>query len=422
MWRNIGLQICFIAFATALAGEIRVAPYGWDFRFGLGSSAFFLLLLMLRHVPYIKTGIITGIVVMIFRTFISPTFLMDPATFFQVCTIHLSAMFYYWAFGFGMSIIKEKFLNVNLFLLGAIVVLIDVGSNMVEIFARYLILDMSLTASISWVTTIVVAIVRVYFVIGVYANVKLVQLKALHNEQEKRLNQVLEFGSNLYIESFYLNKTMQTIEQITSQSYHLFRRLDKQNLKEEGREALKIAEQIHEVKKDVQRITSGLNNLYDSKTTTEMDLSHLLKFIIKGNANYSKWLKKDIKFELDQGINFKTSHYLLIITILNNLIANAVEAIEKKGKIMISIKKENDFICFTVIDNGQGIKEKDLPLIFEAGFTTKYNEKGTAATGIGLVHVKSIISIFHGEIVTNLADSRTEITILLPANQIIKRE
>lgn len=422
MWRHVGFQIIFIAFATALAGEIKVEPFGWDFRFGLGSSVFFFLLLMMRQVPYIRTGIITGIVVVIFRTFTSIAFLEDPSSFFQVLTIHLSSMFYYWAFAFGMSKISKRLYTSNLFYLGAVVIFIDVGSNMVEIFARYLLLDISITASISWITTIVVAIVRVYFIIGVYANITLVQLKALHKEQEKRLDQMLEFGSNLYSESFYLNKMMNTVEQITSQSYQLYRKLNERDLKEDGREALAIAEQIHEVKKDAQRIMSGLNNMYDSKSFTEMDLSNILKFVVRGNSNYSEWLNKDIEFVTEQHTQFKTSHYFLIITVLNNLIANAVEAIEKKGQITIEISEKDENIYFSVIDNGKGIEEKDLPLIFEAGFTTKYNDKGVASTGIGLVHVKNIISIFNGEILTDFEDDLTKITIMLPSNQIIKRE
>lgn len=422
MWRHVGFQIIFIAFATALAGEIKVAPFGWDFRFGLGSSAFFFLLLMMRQVPYLRTGIITGIVVVIFRTFTSMTFLADPSSFFQVLTIHLSSMFYYWAFAFGLSKISERLFTSNLFFLGAVVVFIDVGSNMVELFARFLLLDISVTASISWVTTVVVAIVRVYFIIGVYANINLVQLKALHKEQEKRLDQMLKFGSNLYSESFYLRKMMDTVEQVTSKSYHLYRKLNEKGLNEDGRETLAIAEQIHEVKKDAQRIMSGLNNLYDSKSFTVMDLSQILKFVVRGNSNYSQWLKKDIEFVIEQETEFKTSHYFLIITVLNNLIANAIEAIEEKGKITLKIAEKDENIYFSVIDNGHGIEEKNLPLIFEAGFTTKYNEKGVASTGIGLVHVKNIISIFNGKIFTDLKDDLTKITIMLPSNQIIKRE
>lgn len=422
MWRQVRFQIMFIAIATALAGEIKVEPFGWEFRFGLGSSIFLFLLLIMRQVPYVKTGMITGIFVVIFRTLISAIFWQEPSSIFQVLINHLPAMFYYIAFAFGMSKIKEKLLTANLFLLGAIIVLIDISSNIVELSVSYLLLDISFMTSINWLIAVVVAIVRVYFIIGVYANIHLVQLKALHKEQEKRLDQMLKFGSNLYSESFYLKKMMNTIERITSQSYQLYRKLQEKDLHEYGNESLNIAEQIHEVKKDAQRIMSGLNNLYDSKTFTEMEITDILIYIVRGNENYSEWLRKDIQFVTEIDTQFKTSHYFLIITVLNNLITNAVEAIEEKGKIVIRITEKEEYIYISVIDNGKGIDEKDLPLIFEAGFTTKYNEKGIAATGIGLVHVKNIISIFNGEIFTEVEDGQTNITIKLPSSEIIKKE
>lgn len=422
MWRQVRFQIMFIAIATALAGEIKVEPFGWEFRFGLGSSIFLFLLLIMRQVPYIKTGMITGIFVLIFRTLISVIFWQETSSIFQVLINYLPAMFYYIAFSYGMSKIKEKLLTANLFLLSVIIVLIDISSNIIELFVSYLLLDISFVTSINWSIAVVVAIVRVYFIIGVYANIHLVQLKALHKEQEKRLDQMLKFGSNLYSESFYLKKMMNTIERITSQSYQLYRKLQEKDLHEYGNESLNIAEQIHEVKKDAQRIMSGLNNLYDSKTFTEMEITDILIYIVRGNENYSEWLQKDIQFVTEIDTQFKTSHYFLIITVLNNLIANAVEAIEEKGKIVIRITKNEEHIYISVIDNGKGIDEKDLPLIFEAGFTTKYNEKGIAATGIGLVHVKNIISIFNGEIFTEVEDGKTNITIKLPSSEIIKKE
>lgn len=423
MWRHVGFQIAFIALATALAGELRIAPFGWEFRFGLGSSMFFFLLLILRQVPYIKTGIITGVVVVIFRTLTSTIFLSDPSAFFTVLNMHLPAMAYYVTFAFGMSKISEKKnFQSNLFYLGAIVVLVDVGSNVVEIFIRYMLTDMTAISYTSLLTTFFVAIVRVYFLIGLYANITLVQLKALHKEQESRLDQMLNFGSNLYSENFYLSKMMSTIEQITASSYDLYRKLKDDHLTKYDKKALGIAQQVHEIKKDAQRIMAGLNELYDSKTLPEMDLSNILRYVIRGNRNYSEWLKKDISIIDEQFTDFKTSRYFPIITILNNLTANAVEAIEQKGKITLRVFEKENYIYFTVIDNGKGIAEKDIPLIFEAGFTTKYNDKGTAATGIGLSHVKNIVEYFNGHITTDITNDGTKITIMLPSNVVKKEE
>ncbi|MBO1002795.1 ATP-binding protein [Pseudogracilibacillus auburnensis] len=421
MWRYISLQIAFIAFATALAGELSIAPFGWEFRFGLGSSMFLFLLLLYRQVPYIKTGIITGVVVVMFRTLLNMIPSLEISEFISTLMIHLPAGAYYIAFAFGMSKISEKMFQKNLTYFGAIVVCIDVGANVVEIFIRYLLTNNIPIFSTDIFLTVVVAIIRVYFLIGLYANIRLSRLKELHKEQESRLDQMLTFGSNLYNENFYLSKMMNTIEQITASSYHLYRKL-KDDRSDYDTQALEIAQQVHEIKKDTQRIRAGLNELYDSKTVREMDLTSILRHVIRGNSSYSEWLKKDITIKKEQLTKFKTSHYYPIISILNNLTANAVEAIDQKGTITIKVVEEDHFIYFTVRDNGKGIKEKDIPLIFEPGFTTKYSDMGTAATGIGLSHVKNICNFFSGEITIDINQEETLITIMLPTHLVKKEE
>ncbi|MEI3614244.1 ATP-binding protein [Pseudogracilibacillus sp. SO30301A] len=421
MWRHVSFQIAFIAIATALAGELKIVPFGWEFRFGLGSSMFFFLLLIFRQVPYIKTGIITGVVVVSFRTLLNLINLSDLSAFYTVLNMHIPAMAYYIVFAFGMSKISAKVFQKNLFYLGAIVVLLDVGSNMVEILSRYVLTGIAPISFTNLLITFFVAIIRVYFLIGIFANIRLVQLKELHKEQERRLDQMLQFGSNLYNENFYLSKMMDTIEKITASSYQLYRKIKDDQLIYD-KQALEIAQQVHEIKKDTQRIRAGLNELYDVNSLPEMDLSNILRHVIQGNINYSQWLKKDIIIMKEQLIEFKTSHYYPIISILNNLTANAVEAIEQKGKIAIRVLEKGNYIYFTVTDNGEGIKEKDIPLIFESGFTTKYNDKGTAATGIGLSHVKNICEFFNGKITTDIDLDETSITVMLPANLVNNEE
>jgi two-component system sensor histidine kinase YcbA len=57
----------------------------------------------------------------------------------------------------------------------------------------------------------------------------------------------------------------------------------------------------------------------------------------------------------------------------------------------------------TVSDSGRGVKERDLELLFEPGFTTKFDEEGVAATGIGLSHVRDIVLMFEGDITVSKA-------------------
>ena len=85
-------------------------------------------------------------------------------------------------------------------------------------------------------------------------------------EQKKRMQEMLGVGSELYAETLYLQKSMNHIEQITASSHDLYRKLKKENLQKLSVQALLIAQEIHEVKKDSQRILSGLSKITEQKT------------------------------------------------------------------------------------------------------------------------------------------------------------
>ncbi len=96
--------------------------------------------------------------------------------------------------------------------------------------------------------------------------------------------------------------------------------------------------------------------------------------------------------------------------VFSNLILNAMQAIEEKGKIMIQASETDGMTVIDVIDNGQGIKKEDLSHIFEPLFTTKQN-----GTGLGLASCKSIIDN-HGGIIecSSIVGKGTVFTIKLP--------
>ena len=96
--------------------------------------------------------------------------------------------------------------------------------------------------------------------------------------------------------------------------------------------------------------------------------------------------KKDIYFQFDK---FQLSQCF------NNLIKNAVEAVEKipNPSISINLKSIDQKIFIEVIDNGIGISKEMINKIFEPYFTTK--SKGT---GLGLSIVKKIIEDHNGKI------------------------
>ena len=76
--------------------------------------------------------------------------------------------------------------------------------------------------------------------------------------------------------------------------------------------------------------------------------------------------------------------------VIENLLKNALDAMDGKGSIDINIKNETAQIIVDVKDNGKGISKNNIANVFKPGFTTK--QRGW---GLGLSLSKRIIDLYH---------------------------
>lgn len=76
--------------------------------------------------------------------------------------------------------------------------------------------------------------------------------------------------------------------------------------------------------------------------------------------------------------------------VVENLLKNALDAMEGKGSIDISIKNEATQVLIDVADTGKGIAKQNIARVFKPGFTTK--KRGW---GLGLSLSKRIIEQYH---------------------------
>jgi len=76
--------------------------------------------------------------------------------------------------------------------------------------------------------------------------------------------------------------------------------------------------------------------------------------------------------------------------VIENLCKNAVDAMEGRGRIVLSLFDEGSKVVIEVADNGKGIRKKDLKSVFTPGFTTK--KRGW---GLGLSLAKRIVEEYH---------------------------
>lgn len=76
--------------------------------------------------------------------------------------------------------------------------------------------------------------------------------------------------------------------------------------------------------------------------------------------------------------------------VIENLLKNALDAMEGKGKIDVMLKDETSSVIIDVTDNGKGISKQNISKVFKPGFTTK--KRGW---GLGLTLTKRIVEQYH---------------------------
>jgi two-component system, sensor histidine kinase YcbA len=384
-----------------LAGELKFFPFDGTFRVSLGSPAFFFFLLLLRKLPAIAAGFLIGLSVEGFRFLVDLAFIGDAnwSSFFQV---HYPAFFYYLAFGALFDLFKVNRFHNRPFLLGLLGIMIEITANVIELAAQMITLNTFIPLSDMNKITII-SIFRSFFVIGFLNLMKLYEARVSEMKIRKQNERMLMLISNLYEESIFLKKTLVNAENITKKTYDLYKGLNQvpsvQEVTHLRQQALTIAGEVHDIKKDNQRIFAGLSKLITEENYTPyMNVDELVSIIIRSNKKYALLLKKDVQFTYKINGNHPDYHVYTILSIINNIVANAVEALADEGMIEIRMAQELDFIEFRIEDNGPGIPPKHRELIFKPGFTSKYDRYGNPSTGIGLFYVKEMIEQLGGDV------------------------
>jgi len=108
--------------------------------------------------------------------------------------------------------------------------------------------------------------------------------------------------------------------------------------------------------------------------------------------NYINLCKKDTKVILDPE---------QIKRVVNNIITNAVKYNDKEqGIINIRIRDVKDGIEVEIEDNGKGIKEGELPYVFDRMYRADSSRNSsTGGSGLGLSIAKKIIEEHGGDVV-----------------------
>jgi two-component system OmpR family sensor kinase len=103
-----------------------------------------------------------------------------------------------------------------------------------------------------------------------------------------------------------------------------------------------------------------------------------------------------------------------------NLADNSIKYTPDRGRVVVSLRYDNDHVLFSVEDNGIGIEPEHLPHIFDRFYRVdKARSRQTGGTGLGLSIVKSIVQSHNGDVqVSSSPGIGTTMTVTLPLYEI----
>ena len=97
---------------------------------------------------------------------------------------------------------------------------------------------------------------------------------------------------------------------------------------------------------------------------------------------------------------------------LANLLFNAAQAVEERGRIELATSRDAKHVELTVRDNGVGMSDQTRERLFDAFFTTR----GAEGTGLGMSMVQAIAIRHRGRITVESEEGKgTAVTLRLPA-------
>ncbi len=386
-------RMFFVSILVALASQVNIGLVSSDFRVSAGIILYVIFLFYYEDLKPVPTGILSGIIVNLLRSIL---YYFTMGNFNHVIlSFQIEILFYtFYAIIYYLLTNEDNKKNINYIFL--VMVISDFGANIIEIFIRTIIGASPFPWQITS-TLFLVALVRsgiTWLVLNLFKYYKMLLIKEEHEERYKRL---LWLTSQLKTEMYWMEKNMDNIEKVMSDSYKLFEMINTgEDENSWGERSINIARDIHEIKKENGLAIRGIKEITESELKDEkMSFKDIINILFETMKREIRRLNKNIELEIDIEENFYTSQHYYLMSIFRNLIMNSIDAIpdtQKNGKISIAYRIADGEHVFMVSDNGSGIDEEGLKHIFSPGYSTKINyDTGEINRGLGLSIVKHIV-------------------------------
>ena len=154
----------------------------------------------------------------------------------------------------------------------------------------------------------------------------------------------------------------------------------------------KNEDMVFEMKKDLDRLETIADRFSKIGSKPKLDKHEIVSVVDKSVKYLKSRLSENTEFVLENSERelYANINKTLLEWVIENICKNAVDAMQGKGKIDISVSQNNSTIQIIIKDSGKGIDKELISDIFKPGVTTK-----TRGWGLGLSLSKRIIEDYH---------------------------
>lgn len=151
-------------------------------------------------------------------------------------------------------------------------------------------------------------------------------------------------------------------------------------------------ETVAEMNKDVQRLSTIASRFSKIGSKPQMENENLNDVVTRASSYMASRISSRIKLSINTcaGVIPVMASTPLFEWVMENLIKNAVDAMDGSGSITVTTGVEKGKGYIEVADTGKGLSRKNFKTIFNPGYTTK--KRGW---GLGLTLAKRIIEQYH---------------------------
>jgi signal transduction histidine kinase len=149
---------------------------------------------------------------------------------------------------------------------------------------------------------------------------------------------------------------------------------------------------VEEIQKDVTRLNTIANRFSKIGSLPELKQKNIVEITKKAYDYLESRSSKQISFSFETtGEDIQTQiNEELYGWVIENLIKNAIDAMQGKGSVAVQISSDSKRVIIHVSDTGKGMSKSQFKQIFKPGYTTK--KRGW---GLGLSLSKRIIEDYH---------------------------